>query len=173
MQGLYLQGAAHEIGKQGTMQLSRLLRQVAKPCLQLTPAVGLLLLAIVLAGCQTTANSPSPSLYEQINLSSMRIHAKRARSARAAKSARTANARRVRATKGRAAAPAAINYPARGLELLGKELRLVLFQERLRGLCEVVRVDQLSGDLWHANCAKGGAFVVKVYPEGYLSVTRS
>jgi hypothetical protein len=69
--------------------------------------------------------------------------------------------------------PAAINRPALGLELLGEELRVVLLQERLRGLREVVKVEQLSADSCRASCARGGAFVVKVYSNGYMSLTRS
>jgi len=65
------------------------------------------------------------------------------------------------------------NPPALGVKLLGEELRVVLLQERLRGLCEVVKVEQLSADSWRASCAKGDAFVVKVYPDGFMSVTRS
>jgi hypothetical protein len=40
-------------------------------------------------------------------------------------------------------------------------------------LCEVVKVEQLSADSWRASCAKGDAFVVKVYPDGFMSLTRS
>jgi hypothetical protein len=65
------------------------------------------------------------------------------------------------------------NPTALGVKLLGEELRGVLLQERLRGLCEVVKVEQLSADSWRASCAKGDAFVVKVYPDGFMSVTRS
>jgi hypothetical protein len=59
------------------------------------------------------------------------------------------------------------------VEMLGEELRLTLFQERLRGLCEIVKVYQLSSHLWRTTCAKGGAFNIKVYPDGYMSLTRS
>jgi len=69
--------------------------------------------------------------------------------------------------------PTETNPPALGVKLLGEELRVVLLQERLRGLCEVVKVEQLSADSWRASCAKGDAFVVKVYPDGFMSVTRS
>ncbi len=65
------------------------------------------------------------------------------------------------------------NRPALGLELLGEELRVIVLQERLRGLCEIVKTEQLSVDSWRATCAKAGAFVVKVYPDGFMSLTRS
>jgi len=69
--------------------------------------------------------------------------------------------------------PTATNRPARGLELLGEELRGIVLQERLRGLCEIVKTERLSADSWRASCVKGGAFVVKIYPDGFMSVTRS
>jgi hypothetical protein len=69
--------------------------------------------------------------------------------------------------------PTETNPPALGVKLLGEELRVVLLQERLRGLCEVVKVEQLSADSWRASCAKGDAFVVKVYPDGFMSLTGS
>ncbi|HYS90852.1 MAG TPA: hypothetical protein VEN78_38525 [Bradyrhizobium sp.] len=70
-------------------------------------------------------------------------------------------------------AKAPTNRPALGLELLGEDLRVVVLQERLRGLCEVVKAERLSADSWRATCAKGGAFVVKIYPDGFMSMTRS
>jgi hypothetical protein len=108
--------------------------------------------------------------------------AKAARSARArAAQARAAQTRaaQARAAQGGAAqaappaVPAESNRPALGVEMLGEELRLTLFQERLRGLCEIVKVYQLSSHLWRTTCAKGGAFNIKVYPDGYMSLTRS
>src|SRR6266581_4287808 len=146
----------------------------------LTPAAALLLLAVVLAGCQSTANLPLSPLPEQLKLTSKVAHAKAAKATRTPKAVRAPRAARAaRAAKlGRAATPVkpaepTENPPALGVKLLGEELRVVLLQERLRGLCEVVKVEQLSADSWRASCAKGDAFVVKVYPDGFMSVTRS
>ncbi len=141
----------------------------------LTPAAALLLLAVVLAGCQSTANLPLSPLPEQLKLTSKVAHAKAAKATRtpkAARAARTAKLGRA-ATPAKPVEPAETNPPALGVKLLGEELRVVLLQERLRGLCEVVKVEQLSADSWRAGCAKGDAFVVKVYPDGFMSVTRS
>src|SRR5712691_6454872 len=141
----------------------------------LTPAAALLLLAVVLAGCQSTANLPLSPLPEQLKLTSKVAHTKAAKATRTPKAVRTPKAARA-AKLGRAAKPvepAETNPPALGVKLLGEELRVVLLQERLRGLCEVVKVEQLSADSWRASCAKGDAFVVKVYPDGFMSVTRS
>ncbi len=144
----------------------------------LTPAAALLLLAVVLAGCQSTANLPLSPLPEQLKLTSKVAHTKAAKATRTPKAVRTPKAARA-AKLGRAATPvkpvepAETNPPALGVKLLGEELRVVLLQERLRGLCEVVKLEQLSADSWRASCAKGDAFVVKVYPDGFMSVTRS
>jgi hypothetical protein len=154
----------------------------------------LLLAGLVLAGCQTVASSTRPPLYEPIRQSKMVAHAKavkaaRAKRAKAIKEARAARAKAARSARARAAqaraaqaraaqaappaVPAETNRPALGVEMLGEELRLTLFQERLRGLCEIVKVYQLSSHLWRTTCAKGGAFNIKVYPDGYMSLTRS
>ena len=138
----------------------------------LTPAAALLLLAVVLAGCQSTANLPPSPLPEQLKLTSKVAHAKAAKATRTPKAARAAKLGRA-ATPAKPVEPAETNPPALGVKLLGEELRVVLLQERLRGLCEVVKVEQLSSDSWRASCAKGDAFVVKVYPDGFMSVTRS
>ena len=151
---------------------------------QLIRAAGLLVLAVALAGCQTVANSPRTPLYEPIKLSSTG-HAKAAKSARAAK-ARAAKARAAKARAARAARsaraeatpekpvkPAATNRPALGLKLLNDYSRTVLFQDRLSGLCDVTKTEQVNADSWRASCAKGDAFVVKVYPDGFMSTTRS
>jgi hypothetical protein len=150
-------------------------------CHMLTPTAALLLLAVVLAGCQSTANLPLSPLPEQLKLTSKVAHAKAAKATRTPKAVRAPRAARAaRAAKlGRAATPVKpvepteTNPPALGVKLLGEELRVVLLQERLRGLCEVVKVEQLSADSWRASCAKGDAFVVKVYPDGFMSLTRS
>ena len=67
----------------------------------------------------------------------------------------------------------ATNRAALGLKLVGEELRMVVFQNRLRGLCEVEKAEQVSADTWRASCTNGGAFVIKVYPDGFMTVTRS
>jgi hypothetical protein len=154
---------------------------------RLKSAAALLLIGVVLAGCQTVARSPRTPMYEPVR--QMVPHAKAVKSARAARAAKAARAARARAARAKAAQaraalaraaqaaapvrPAETNRPAFGVELLGEELRLVLFQERLRGLCEIVKVYQLSSQLWRATCAKGSAFNIKVYSDGYMSLTRS
>jgi hypothetical protein len=141
-------------------------------CHMLTPAAALLLLAVVLAGCQSTANLPLSPLPEQLKLTSKVAHAKAAKATRAPKAARAAKLGRA-ATPVKPVEPAETNPPALGVKLLGEELRVVLLQERLRGLCEIVKVEQLSADSWRTSCAKGDAFAVKIYPDGFMSVTRS
>jgi hypothetical protein len=141
-------------------------------CHMLTPAAALLLLAVVLVGCQSTANLPLSALPEQLKLTSKVAHAKAAKATRAPKAARAAKLGRA-ATLVKPVEPAETNPPALGVKLLGEELRVVLLQERLRGLCEIVKVEQLSADSWRASCAKGDAFAVKIYPDGFMSVTRS
>jgi hypothetical protein len=156
---------------------------------RLRTTAALLLAGLVLAGCQTVASSTGTPLYEPIRQSKMVAHAKavkaaRAKRAKAIKEARAARAKAARSARARAAqaratqaappaVPAETNRPALGVEMLGEELRLTLFQERLRGLCEIVKVYQLSSHLWRTTCAKGGAFNIKVYPDGYMSLTRS
>ncbi len=141
----------------------------------LTPVAALLLLAVVLAGCQSTANLPLSPLPEQLKLTSKVAHAKAAKATRTPKAARAARAARLgrAATPVKPVEPAETNPPALGVKLLGEELRVVLLQERLRGLCEIVKVEQLSVHSWRASCAKGDAFVVKIYPDGFMGVTRS
>jgi hypothetical protein len=161
----------------GSSSLNRSMQRVA-------PAAALILIGVVLAGCQTVAGSPRTSLYEPVRQSKWITQAKAIKEARAAKAAKAARAARARAARARAARakaaqaaapvrPAEANRPALGVKLLGDDLRSVLFQERLRGLCEIVKVYQLSSHSWRATCAKGGAFNIKVYPDGYMSLTRS
>jgi hypothetical protein len=171
----------------GSSSLNRSMQRVA-------PAAALILIGVVLAGCQTVAGSPRTSLYEPVGQSKWITQAKAIKEARAAKAAKAARAARARAATARAARaraararaarakaaqaaapvrPAEANRPALGVKLLGDDLRSVLFQERLRGLCEIVKVYQLSSHSWRATCAKGGAFNIKVYPDGYMSLTRS
>jgi hypothetical protein len=52
-------------------------------------------------------------------------------------------------------------------------MRNVIFQDRLRGLCELVKAERVSAGKWRASCADGGAFVIKIYPDGFMTVTRS
>jgi hypothetical protein len=66
----------------------------------------------------------------------------------------------------------AVNNDPTVLKLLSEPQRNILLQDRLRGLCELVKAERVSADSWRATCAKGDAFVVKVYPEGSMSVTR-
>jgi hypothetical protein len=65
------------------------------------------------------------------------------------------------------------NDPALGLKLLAEPQRIAVFQDRLRGLCEVANVEQISSDSWRASCTKGDAFIIKVYSDGFMTVTRS
>jgi len=109
------------------------------------------------------------------NMSAQVGHAKTAKRLKHVKRAAThRRALKTAKTHRRAAvkAKAPTNRPALGLELLGEDLRVVVLQERLRGLCEVVKAERLSADSWRATCAKGGAFVVKIYPDGFMSMTR-
>jgi hypothetical protein len=100
-------------------------------------------------------------------------HAKTAKRLKQVKRA-AIHRRAVKAAKGeKTVKTAATNNPALGLKLLGEELRMVVFQVRLRGLCEVEKAEQVSADTWRASCADGGAFVIKVYPDGFMTVTRS
>jgi len=109
------------------------------------------------------------------NMSAQVGHAKTAKRLKHVKRAAThRRALKTAKTHRRAAvkAKAPTNRPALGLELLGEDLRVVVLQERLRGLCEVEKTERLSADSWRATCAKGGAFVVKIYPDGFMSMTR-
>jgi|SRR5262249_27992561 hypothetical protein len=71
-----------------------------------------------------------------------------------------------------AEAPATKRAPL-GVKLLSEPMRHVVFQDRLRGLCEVVKSERVSAGKWRTSCADGGAFVIKVYPDGFMTVTRS
>src|SRR5262249_5490855 len=53
---------------------------------------------------------------------------------------------------------AKVNRAALGLTLLGEPQRMAVFQDRLRGLCEVATVKQLSADSWRASCAEDSSF---------------
>jgi hypothetical protein len=113
-----------------------------------TSAGGPLLLAIVLAGCQTDGVSgmaPCGGYMAQVG------HPGRPHPVKAAE----------------------INRAALGLRLLGEPQRMAVFQDRLRGLCEVVTVEQLNANSWRASCVKDIAFIIKVYSDGFMTVTRS
>ncbi len=137
-----------------------------------------LLIAVVLAGCQTDGYAEHSRLASSMlasNMSAQVGHAKTAKRLKHVKRAAThRRALKTAKTHRRAAvkAKAPTNRPALGLELLGEDLRVVVLQERLRGLCEVEKTERLSADSWRATCAKGGAFVVKIYPDGFMSMTR-
>src|SRR6266699_2884691 len=94
-------------------------------CHMLTPTAVLLLLALVLAGCQSTANLQLSPLPEQLKLTSKVAHAKAAKATRTPKAVRAPRAARA-ARLGRAATPvkpvepAETNPPALGVKLLGE-----------------------------------------------------
>src|SRR6266516_3403294 len=159
-------------------------RRLRSVSMKTPSAAGLILIAVVLAGCQTDGYAGHTRLASSMLASSMLAssmstqvgHAKTAKRLKHVKRAathrralKTAKIHRRAAVK----AKAPTNRPALGLELLGEDLRVVVLQERLRGLCEVVKAERLSADSWRATCAKGGAFVVKIYPDGFMSMTRS
>ena len=132
------------------------------------------------------ADSPRSPFYEPGKLNSAIAHAKAAkaarvkaakaaRAARAAKTARAAKAARAAraaTTPRKSANPAITNRPAFGLKLLTNYSRIVVFQDRLSGLCDVTKTEQVSNDTWRASCAKGDAFIIKVHPDGYMDATR-
>ena len=149
-------------------------RRLRSVSMKTPSAAGLLLLAVVLAGCQTDGYAEHPrlasSMIAQVGHAKTAKWSKRVkRAATHRRALKTAKIHRRAAVK----AKAPTNRPALGLELLGEDLRVVVLQERLRGLCEVVKAERLSADSWRATCAKGGAFVVKIYPDGFMSMTRS
>jgi hypothetical protein len=51
-------------------------------------------------------------------------------------------------------------------------MRNIVFQDRLHGLCELVKAERVRPGKWRASCADGGAFVIKVYRDGFMTVTR-
>jgi hypothetical protein len=69
--------------------------------------------------------------------------------------------------------PAEPNRVPLGLKLLTEHQRLLVFQDRLRGLCEVTAAERVTPGKWRASCADGGAFIIKVYRDGFMTVTRS
>ena len=102
---------------------------------------GLLLLAVLLAGCPTDG-------YAEVG------YAKTAKRVKPVEAAETHRA-------------------PLGVKLLSEPMRNVIFQDRLRGLCELVKAERVSAGKWHASCADGGAFVIKIYPDVFMTVTRS
>jgi hypothetical protein len=139
-----------------------------------------LLLTLALAGCaQSMANPPSslqpgppgkqaasPGTKERIRHVAQRSHREKVKTARVAKPARAA-------MLANPLKPDETNQPALGLKLLAEPQRIAVFQDRLRGLCEVAKVEQISSDSWRASCTKGDAFIIKVYSDGFMTVTRS
>jgi hypothetical protein len=145
-----------------------------------------LLLTLALAGCaQSMANPPSslqpgptgkqaasrgtnerirqrPFMVAQRTIN---VHekVKTARVAKPARAAMLANPLK----------PDETNDPALGLKLLAEPQRIAVFQDRLRGLCEIAEVEQVTSDSWRASCTKGDAFIIKVYSDGFMTVTRS
>jgi hypothetical protein len=115
-------------------------------------AAGLLLLAVVLAGCPTDGYAEHPRL-----ASSMIAQVGHAKTTKRVKPVEAAETHR---------APL-------GVKLLNEYQRMIVFQDRLRGLCEVVKAERVSAGKWRASCADGGAFVIKIYPDGFMTVTRS
>jgi hypothetical protein len=146
---------------------------------------GLLLLAMALAGCQTNGVQypgymstmtqhtgyvvrPGHAKTAKYHRSKARKHvARRHHRARVAKRAKPAQAAATTTTT------TTTNRAALGLTLLGEPQRIVVFQDRLRGLCEVTKIEQISSDSWRASCTKGDAFIIKVYSDGFMTVTRS
>jgi hypothetical protein len=138
----------------------------------------------VVAGPVSTANVPiktaPPVVLALYNWSSNYVgalaredHAKTAKRLKQVKRA-AIQRQAVKAAKGKKTVKVSTtNNPALGLKLLGEELRMVLFQNRLRGLCEVEKAEQVNIDAWRASCADGGVFLIKIYPDGFMTVTRS
>jgi len=110
---------------------------------------GLLLLAALLTGCPTDgyAEHPESSTIAQA------CHAKTAKRVKPVKAAETHRA-------------------PLGVKLLSEPLRNIVFQDRLRGLCELVKAERVSAGKWRASCTDGGAFIIKVYRDGFMTVTR-
>jgi hypothetical protein len=113
---------------------------------------GLLLLAVSLAGCPTYGYAERPRLAS--SMIAQVGHAKTAKPVKPVKAVET-------------------NRAPLGLKLLNEYQRVLVFQDRLRGLCEVVKAERVGAGKWRASCADGGAFVIKIYPDGFMTVTRS
>ena len=110
---------------------------------------GLLVLAVLLAGCPTDgyAEHPESSMIAQA------CHAKTTKRLKPVEAAETHRA-------------------PLGVKLLSEPLRNIVFQDRLRGLCELMKAERVSAGKWRASCADGGAFVIKVCRDGFMTVTR-
>jgi hypothetical protein len=119
--------------------------------MKMPTTAGLLLLAVLLAGCPTDgyAENPSPAS----STIAQACHAKTTKRVKPVEAAETHRA-------------------PLGVKLLSEYQRMVVFQDRLRGLCEVVKAERVSPGKWRASCADGGAFVIKVYRDGFMTVTR-
>jgi hypothetical protein len=109
---------------------------------------GLLLLAVLLAGCPTDGYAENPTL-----AIAQACHAKTTKRVKPVEAAETHRA-------------------PLGIKLLSEPLRNVVFQDRLRGLCELVKAERVMPGKWRASCADGGAFIIKVYRDGFMTVTR-
>jgi uncharacterized membrane protein len=69
--------------------------------------------------------------------------------------------------------PSEPNRVPLGLKLVTEHQRLLIFQDRLRGLCEVATAERVAAGQWRANCTDNSAFIIKVYRDGFMTVTRS
>jgi hypothetical protein len=145
-----------------------------------TSVAGLLFLAIALAGCQTDGvQYPryTSSMVPHQGYMTQARHAKKAKHHRAKAAKHTAPHYRVKAAKAakrvKPAKAATTNRAALGFARMGEPQRITVFQERLRGLCEIVKAEKVSADSWRASCAKGDAFIIKIYSDGFMTVTRS
>ena len=126
-------------------------RRLRSVSMKTPSAAGLLLLAVVLAGCQTDGYAEHPRL-----ASSMIAQACHAKTTKRLKPVEAAETHR---------APL-------GVKLLSEPLRNIVFQDRLRGLCELMKAERVSAGKWRASCADGGAFIIKIYRDGFMTVTR-
>jgi hypothetical protein len=109
---------------------------------------GLLLLAVLLTGCPIDGYAENPTLA-------------------IAQACQAKTTKRVKPVKA-----AETHRAPLGVKLLSEPLRNIVFQDRLRGLCELVKAERVSAGKWRASCTDGGAFIIKVYRDGFMTVTR-
>jgi hypothetical protein len=135
---------------------------------------------MALAGCQTDGvQYPGYTMTPHTGYMVRPGHAKTAKYHRSKARKQVARHHRARVERVKPAQAATTttttttNRAALGLTLLGEPQRIVVFQDRLRGLCEVAKIEQISSDSWRASCTKGDAFIIKVYSDGFMTVTRS
>jgi uncharacterized iron-regulated membrane protein len=148
-----------------------------------TSVAGLLFLAIALAGCQTDGvqypGYTSMMPYQGYMTQARHVKAAKHHWAKAAKhhpktAKHATHHHRVKAAKRVKPAKAATTNPAAlGFARMDEPQRMAAFRERLRGLCEIVKAEKIRADSWRASCAKGDAFTIKIYPDGFMTVTRS